>query len=231
MASYCRKKGIIPNITVSDINNKTAKKLADVMGAVSVSNYNKDICYNSIKMLLKHGLSQVNMHLILAEENYDKCLETLEDIAKNKVPGLNAVIFLSLKKKGRGKNMSILGTKKYRKIISYCLKNEIRFGMDSCGAIKFLDSVKNHQNYSSFSILSESCEASCFSQYVNVDGLFFPCSFCEGNEEWGKGIDVLSSNSYLEDIWYNTRTISFRKKLCHNVKNYHKSRECPIYEV
>ena len=52
MAEYCREKGVVPNITVANISDETADRLASVMGAVAVSRYDdKDACYDSVKKL------------------------------------------------------------------------------------------------------------------------------------------------------------------------------------
>lgn len=54
-----RDAGIIPNITVADIDDRVAKRLADLTGACAVSRYeNKDLCYNSIKKLSDSVLKQ-----------------------------------------------------------------------------------------------------------------------------------------------------------------------------
>jgi hypothetical protein len=52
MMEYSRSKDIIPNITVANISDETADKLAKYCGAVAVSRYdNKDVCYDSVKKL------------------------------------------------------------------------------------------------------------------------------------------------------------------------------------
>lgn len=59
MMDYCRKKGVIPNITVAQITDKTADKLVDKCGAVAISRYDdKNICYDSVKKLNKAILRQ-----------------------------------------------------------------------------------------------------------------------------------------------------------------------------
>lgn len=80
MMEYSKEHGVIPNITVADITKETAQKLASICGAVAVSRYKeKDACYNSIQYLKEAGLSQINIHIMVSEETYDMCLETLED--------------------------------------------------------------------------------------------------------------------------------------------------------
>lgn len=52
MMDFARSIGIIPNITVSNIGDEVADKLAARCGAVAVSRYeNKNYCYDSVKRL------------------------------------------------------------------------------------------------------------------------------------------------------------------------------------
>ena len=67
-------------------------------------------------------------------------------------------------------------------------------------------------------------------KYINVDGEYFPCSFTEGEEGWEKGISVLKTKDFVEDIWNHKKTETFRKKLCANVDE-NKCRNCPLFNV
>jgi hypothetical protein len=233
MADHCRALGVVPNITVAEISDEVADKLSNVMGAVAVSRYeDKDICYDSVKALTDRGMSQVNMHFMIAEETYDRCIKTLNDIKTDKrLEKLNAIVLLSLKQKGRGTGFTPLSSKKYNYLVRFCLDNHINFGMDSCGAKKFLDAVKDHPDYEHFKVVAEPCESTAFSQYIDVDGQFFPCSFSEGTDGWAEGIDVVKCSDFLKDIWYNERVVAFRDALTNNCSNCHKARECPLYTI
>jgi len=233
MMEYCRTKGVVPNITVADISDDVADKLVKYCGAVSVSRYSdKNVCYNSIKKLTDRGLKQVNMHYMICEESYDECLETLRDIkTDSRLAKLNAIVLLSLKRKGRGTKFTPLSSDKYNALVQYCLDNNMNFGMDSCGSKKFLDTVKDSPKYEQFKIVAEPCESSIFSQYLDVEGKFYPCSFCEEVSGWEEGIDVTKITNYIKELWYNNKVIDFRNKLTSNCNNCHKARECPIYEI
>jgi hypothetical protein len=63
-----------------------------------------------------------------------------------------------------------------------------------------------------------------FSQYVNVDGILFPCSF---NEHTGiPGVEVKSLGDFLGEYWNSgSAANSWRKRLIQN------DRECPVYKV
>jgi hypothetical protein len=112
MFEYCRNNDynqVVPNITINGwgLTDEQAEKFASLCGAVAVSRYeNKDVCYNAVEKLIKAGLKQVNIHHLVSKETYLSCFETIEDACKEfgdeRLSGLNAIVFLMLKNKGRG---------------------------------------------------------------------------------------------------------------------------------
>lgn len=234
MMDYAREKGIIPNITVAEISDEIADKLVKVVGAVAVSRYeDKNICYDSVKKLTDRGLSQTNIHIMVSKETKSQVMETLNDSMNDpRLNGLNAIVLLSLKKKGRGESYNQLTENEFKEIVDFALDNKIRIGFDSCSAFKFLTSVSSHENFDNFLTACDPCESTLFSSYVDVSGKFYPCSFSEGIEGWEDGIDVKSCEDFVKDIWFNKRTVSFRNNLisssCNNSLN---CRECPIYKI
>ena len=237
MMDYCRNNGknyVVPNITVAEITEETADKLAKVCGAVAVSRYeNKDICYNTVKLLTDRGMTQINIHHLVANENYDQLTETLNDrLTDSRLSKLNAIVLLSLKQKGRGKSFTSLPIEKFKKIVDFALDNNISIGFDSCSASKFLQSVKGRENYKNYETCCEPCESTLFSNYINAECISFPCSFTEGTTGWIDGLDVKNCNDFLKDIWYHPRTVAFRNKLLLTAKNNcNNCRECPIFKV
>lgn len=227
---YARKKDIVPNVTIADVDWDMADQLSEVCGAVAVSRYdNKEICYDSIFKLVDCGIDQVNMHIMLSEETLPWVYETLQDIvdgSDKRLNGLNAIVFLSLKKKGRGKTgFTSVSQKDFTKLVNYCLKNNVPFGFDSCGCHKFFTAIEGHNIEKQVKQLSEPCESSLFSSYINVHGEFFPCSFTEGENEWKNGISVIDCDDFIKDIWFSERVVSFRDAL---IKN---ERKCPMFEI
>ena len=233
MAEYCREIGIVPNITVADVPDEIADKLAAVMGAVAVSRYEyKDACYDTVQKLVARGMKQVNIHYMIAQETYDGCIETINDMTTDKrLKGMNALVMLSLKKKGRGTSFTSLTQDQYSSLVNLCLEKGIKFGFDSCGCKKFFDAVKNDPNYKSFKEVGEPCESTCFSWYLDVNGMCYPCSFCEKAKGWENGIDVTKVNDFLSEIWNNCRIKEFRKAITSNIHNEHGARECIIYDI
>jgi len=236
MMDYCRNhktNPIVPNITVADISPKTADKLAKVCGAVAVSRYtDKDLCYNSVRLLLDRGLKQTNIHIMVSEETLSMVKETLEDYKKDpRLSGLNAIVLLSLKKKGRGTKYTPLSQDKFTELVNYALSNDIPIGFDSCSCGKFFNAVKGKPGEKVYRILAEPCEGfGIFSSYISVDGKFYPCSFCEqAHDDFKEGIDVLKVDSFLDDVWNNTITDKWRNIMLARRKE--ENYECPIYKV
>jgi hypothetical protein len=240
--NYTREKGIVPNITIngSRMDDEHYRKLATLCGAVSVSFYDKDSCYDTVeklnlmKSLPEATLKQVNIHQILSLDTLPQCYEVLKDSKKDsRLKDLNAIVFLILKPKGKRNTLTQLKNKKeYKKLIDTAFANHVRIGFDSCGCAAFLDAVKDYPNYKIMETYSESCESTLFSAYINVDGMFFPCSFTENTPEWEKGLNVINCSDFTQDIWNHPKTIEFRNKLlstpnCDN--NY--CRTCPIYDL
>lgn len=228
---HCRKNGVIPNVTVADITDETADKLAELCGAVAVSRYrNKNYCYDSIKKLSDRGMKQVNMHIMISKETLPMVWETLQDITMGepRLKGLNAIVFLSLKKKGRGTSHNPISQDIFTRITNYCIDKGISFGFDSCSATKFLKAVEGHPMERQFNIAAEPCESTRFSVYIDSYGDMYPCSFCEGVEGWERGISVDKCHNFIDDVWNDPKTIVFRDKCISCLKN---GEACQVYEV
>lgn len=227
MMEYSRSVGIIPNITVADISNETADKLREYCGAVAVSRYaNKNLCYDSVKKLTARGMTQINIHILVSSETEDMVWETLHDrLTDPRLAKLNAIVLLSLKKKGRGRTFTQLPFENFQKIVKFALENKIGVGFDSCSCPKFLASVKDRPDYKELSVVSEPCESSSFSFFVNVEGVGFPCSFAEGVDGWEKGVNIVDCGNFIKEIWNNERMIGFRNSLTRCNRN------CPLYDI
>lgn len=226
---YSRNNGVIPNITVADVTDEIADKLVAVCGAVAVSRYeDKDICYNSVKKLTDRGLTQTNIHMLISEETFGQALQTVWDYKEDsRLSKLNAIVFLSLKQKGRGTSMTPLEKDKFEELLRIAFDAKVPIGFDSCTCHKFLDAIKLRPDKKMLEQLSEPCESTCFSAYINVDGDFFPCSFTEGIDKggWTSGLNVLECNNFMDDIWENEKTNDFRKSLLS------RGRHCPIFKI
>lgn len=237
MMHYARSKGIIPNITLADTNKETAMQLAMVAGAVAVSVYKHagfDVAYNSVKNLADAGQRQINLHHMISNKTINDAYKIIEDIKTDPrlVGNVNAIVFLSLKQKGRGVKFETPTMEEYTALVNHCLNNDVRFGFDSCSAPAFLESVKDHPKFAMLKMNSEDCESTLFSTYVNAAAELYPCSFTEGWVEggWETGIDVLAADDFVKDVWFHPRVVEFRKSLIKNTDDL-GCRNCPAFVV
>ena len=189
---YTRDHDVVPNVTVADINQATAEKIVSFCGACAVSAYqsNKNCCYDSVKLLLDASKRQkkkmaINIHLMVSQETLPFVFEVIKDYKEDtRLQGMNAIVFLSLKQKGRGTGFHKVSEEDFKKIVDKCFEEEIVFGMDSCSANKFLKAIENHPHREQLRMFTESCESfGMFSSYVNCKGIYYPCSFMEGEGE------------------------------------------------
>ena len=182
MFEYCREKNIVPNVTINGARMTPYyyDKLVEYCGAVAVSRYNDDECFDAVKELTDRGLRQVNIHQLVSKETYQDCLNVSNSILTDKrLEKLNAVVFLALKQKGRGESFHILEQDKFNNIVKFCTENNISYGADSCSAHKVLQAYEGTEEYEKVKTYVEPCESGLFSAYINVHGEFFPCSFSE----------------------------------------------------
>jgi len=234
MMEYAREKNIVPNITVADIDDNVADRLSRICGAVAVSRYaNKNICYDSVKRLTDRGLKQTNIHIMVSEETKKQVLETLKDYIKkdSRLKDMNAIVLLSLKKKGRGSSHTPLDQEEFNNIVNYALDNNVPIGFDSCSAHKFLNAIKGHDKEQQMTMCTEPCESfGMFSSYINVDGHYFPCSFCEGShDEFIEGPNVAECNDFLTDVWNSDKIKAWRGYMSKRKDN--NNFNCPIFTV
>lgn len=225
MMEYVRSKKIVPNITISgmDLSDDDVEKLVSLAGGIAVSHYSDDECYGAVKRLKDSGATQVNIHQLVSKETLKDCFSVM-DASKNdsRLEGLNAIVFLSLKQKGRGHFYNPVSYDEFASIVRYGLENGISIGADSCSSNKFLKAIEYRSDYNELSKMIEPCEAGCYSAFVNVDGVFTPCSFLDGVVD---GIDMSDVENYLEDVWFNPKTMEWRQKLLDNCRN------CPVYDI
>lgn len=238
MMAYARSKGIIPNLTIADVSEEVAAKLAAVAGAVAVSVYKHagfDVAFDSVAKLAAAGMKQINLHFMISAKTIEDAYTVTKAMKEDpRLANVNAIVFLSLKQKGRGVKHEYVSQEQYKALVEHCLANDVPFGFDSCSAPSFLNAVKDTPNYAKFKELSEDCESTLFSSYINEKGEFFPCSFTEGWSEGGwnrnNGINVLEANNFINDVWNHPRTVAFRNALIGN-KDGNGCRNCPAYSV
>ena len=224
---HARERGIIPNITIngSRMKPKYYDSLTLLCGAVSVSLYNYETCYNAVKELTSRGLKQTNIHCLLSKETYDKCMRAIHDYHNDpRLSDLNAIVFLWLKPVGYRNTYHQVTSEMFKNLVARAEEFNVPFGFDSCSAGNFVNIVGDKYN-----TVVESCESTLFSLYINVEGKAFPCSFCE-NVNGYNGVDVLSADDFINDVWFSDDFVRFRESVILNTDK-NKCRMCPIYNL
>jgi hypothetical protein len=241
---YCKENGVTPNVTVADISEETAKKMVNTFGACAVSYYpliNKNRCYDTVEKLIRNAKEinkkmAINIHCLLADETYNGVMELLDDMKTDKrLEGLNAIVFLSLKQKGRGVHFNKLEYDKFKNIIARCMNENIPYGMDSCSANKFiktLDELVDENKKNEIINFIEPCESfGLFSMYVDCYGTYYPCSFMEKTGKWENGIDLLKINDFCKEVWYSEKLCEDRNKSLEKAKCNGGCTSCPYYNI
>lgn len=236
---YTRGRGIVPNITINGyrMTDKYLKLLAATCGSIAVSRYDDAQCFNTVKALTDIGATQVNIHQIFHDTTVDDCFKLLDSVEHDaRLAKLNALLFLALKPKGRAKfEQPVTDTESFTRLVKRALMLT-KIGFDSCSAPMFLQSVRGHSDFEDFTKLMEPCEAFLFSSYANVNGEFFPCSFCEGIEGWEEGMLVSESTDFMRDIWNSEKMTKWRRGLTTSSSGCECSlqqycRSCPVFDI
>jgi len=161
----------------------------------------------------------INIHLLISSETMPFVAEVLNDrLHDPRLAKMNAIVFLGVKPKGRAKGAyHPLSSEKYASLVKLCLRLGIPFGFDSCSCFAFLKSVESLDLKEDFKKslyeMSEPCESTLMSAYINTDGVFFPCSFTEGEQGWKEGVDVVGCKDFLKDVWHNRKVTEVRRKI------------------
>jgi len=231
--THCRAHGVIPNVTIngSRMTPERYAGLAKLCGAVAVSRYDPDTCYNAVAALSEAGLEQVNIHQLVAEETFTDCLQVLNDAKTDpRLKGLRSIVLLALKPVQRGTVFTSLAPEKFQQLVDRALELEVGFGFDSCSAPCFLKAVAGHPQYKQFEMLAEPCESTLFSIYIDVNARMFPCSFLAGGFE---GIDLLTAENFLADVWNAPSTVKWREELLATTATgiVEGCRQCPVFNI
>jgi len=234
MFRYCRKKEIIPNLTINGwrMTDELYENLMNLCGAVAVSHYDNDVCLDTVSRLSKKlGMEQINIHKLLCEDTYESCIDLIMQYGIDvRLDKLNAIVFLLMKPKGKRNDLKQLkDMEKYKKLIKIAFDYKVPIGFDSCSAPSFLRAVEERDNFKSLEQLAEPCESDCFSSYVNVDGMFFHCSFTEGQDGW-EGVNIVECQNFLKDVWNSDEVKKFRNSLLEKEKE-NGCRSCPIFDL
>jgi len=237
---WTREQGIIPNYTTHglDVDDYVVEQTKKYCGAVSVSIVNKQKSYDAVKRFTDSGMTQVNIHYMLANETYEDAFKIVEEISTDpRLSKMNALVFLGLKKKGNAQDgYSYLNDQeKYNKLIKYCEEKKVNVGFDSCSCGSYYKYIEGKTDMDELAMYAEPCESfGLFSSYFNYLGEYFPCSFAEGEGDWVEGLDALNCEDFTRDIWFSSKLNKWRKISLETTKDCVCSfkkicRSCPIF--
>lgn len=238
MMEYTRSLGVIPNMTVSNIDDEAADNLAHYCGAVAVSRYEvADLCYNSVKKLTDRGMNQVNIHAMVSKSSIERCRQTIIDrVFDKRLEKLNAIVFLSLKQHGRGVKHDRVSYEEFAELVELAFKHNVGIGFDTCSSSKFMTAIKDHPSKDQMEQMVEPCEAMLFSFYIGSDATFHPCSFCENEKvetvagfPQGKGINILECDDFIKDVWNHPQTLEWRKDILEHRRK--GDIRCTVFEI
>lgn len=225
--NYTRASGVIPNITINGykMTPEYYHNLVKTCGAVAVSLYDRDTCYNTVQELTSRGLNQTYIHCIMSVENYDKCKQVLRDYHNDeRLSKLKAIVFLWLKPAGQRNRHHQLTLDMFRDIVVYAEEHDIPIGFDSCSASNLKRIVG-----SKYDVVVAACDSTLFSVYINAAGRAFPCSFSEHGCGF-QGVDVLGAVDFVNDVWFSDEFCRFRESVMLNTDE-NRCRMCPIYDL
>lgn len=202
---YCKDNNVVPNYTTSgnSLTDDEVRITKENVGAVAVSNYDKDFTYLALNKFIESGI-KTNIHFVLSKETFDSAIRILngEDIWGGKVnlSKLNAVVFLLFKPQGNGKDKKYLclDPDQIKIFADLLLKPKVKFkiGADSCLINKVSQARELTETEKS---CVDTCEGSRMSCYISPDMLFMPCSF---GEKIKHGMNI-TKESTIQTIWDN----------------------------
>lgn len=237
---YCNENDVTPNLTVADIDENTARNIVSRAGACAVSYYplrDENRCFDSIALLSKAKKKlnkpdfKINIHALVAKETYKHLFSLIDKSSVDeRLKDLNAIVFLSLKQKGRGRYFNPISQDEFTLLVNTCFEKKISFGMDSCGANKFLNAIKDRPDFEMLNNMVESCESTLYSLYIDCDGKFYPCSFMEKEGDWAEGIDILGIIDFVCDVWYAPKVVEWRNHAIEAI-NCNGCNKCPYYNI
>jgi len=202
---YTVQNGIVPNYTTSghDLTDEQVE-ISKQCGAVAVSIANlQPYTFKSIKMFQNAGI-KTNLHWVLSRKSMGDIISVLNgnDIWEGKIDlqKLNAIVLLSFKKQGRGKELDdwSLNNDDVKRLLPYLRnqRNKFKIGADSCLFCKIgkVDTFTKDEK-----LYTDTCEASRYSVYIGCDMVMMPCSYGDR--------DIYGESLYyhtIKDVWDNS---------------------------
>lgn len=205
-----KRKGIVANFTTNGIhiNEIVAKNLVGRVGAVAISTRNIDeVEINKLRLLIDNGI-KTNLHFVLDKKSIHNAIELLEGKYNDVLNGLNGVIFLTYKPKGRANTEDCLTIDKTFEKFTNMIDNNscgIRIGFDACFVPVLMKYTDTNVDY------IDSCECGFFSIYIDENSNVKPCSFAN-NDRYSYNLKEYT----MEEIW-NQKYQEYRREISNNI--------------
>ena len=202
-------RGIAANFTTNGIylTESIAKVLKGKIGAVaiSISSIN-ELSLSKIKILRDAGI-KTNIHFVLDNDSIKEAIEILRGKFNEELQGINGVIFLTYKPKGRASLDKCLTMNsdldEFINLIDkgLCLT---RVGFDACFVPLLMRYTEVNVDY------IDSCECGFFSIYIDENMNVKPCSFAN-DDRFSYSLEKYS----MEEIW-NEKYEAYRDNIMKN---------------
>lgn len=176
------QRKIVPNFTTNGLHltEETVEKLKGKVGAIALSAAGiRDIDPDKVKIMNRAGI-KTNIHFVLSHQTIDEAIGLLEGRYNHLLEGVNGLIFLTYKPKGRAEEAGCLrdSEESYQRFLALANVNHCaaRIGFDACFVPPLLHSTDVTADY------VDSCECGFFSIYVDEWMTVKPCSFSLGDQ-------------------------------------------------
>jgi hypothetical protein len=238
MMEYSRKYGIMTNCIYSgsDIIDDHISKMIKLCRSIVINLIDKEKTFQLINKLILNKMKNIYINFILSKQSLDEAFKLIDEIKERKMP-VKAIIFSQYKSKEMevDKFEPVTSVDIYKKIIDYSRTKQVNILFDSCSCALWYKSIEktDQENLANY---GNQCESGIFNGFINYKGEFFPCSFIEGTNDWEEGLNILSAENFISDVWNHDRIKSWRINLYCTVQNCcckfkRMCKKCPVYNV
>jgi radical SAM protein with 4Fe4S-binding SPASM domain len=204
------RSGVVANFTTNGeyLDSHTVNAIKGKVGAVALSvDRMANLDATKVALFADAGI-RTNLHYILDNQSLPEATEILEGRWNHLLHGINGIVFLTFKPKGRGSEERCLEMgpemERFISLIQSGL-SRARVGFDAC----FVPVLMRHTHVNTDYI--DSCECGFFSVYIDEKLNVKPCSFSLG--------DAYTFNlaEYdMEDIWQR-KYEAYREEILNNL--------------
>jgi len=212
------KRGIVLNFTTNGqlLSPKVYAKIRGKVGAMAISASSiKEIELIKPQLVGNNGI-KVNIHYILSSNSIRDAEGIANGEYNNLLKDINAVVFLTYKPAGRGREEQVLKNEADTESFIKAIKKprcSCKIGFDACFVPMLIQCRAVRKE------VVDTCEGGFFSVYIDEYMNVSPCSFSRGKDTFS-----LKEHDFY-DIWQN-KLQSYRDR----VKNGCK-RECSVHDL